>query len=54
MYRTNKIEAMAITGAADAAKLAPNVMAWINRLAGVTLIGFAVYALSGVNFHSLP
>ena len=46
---------LALTGivAGTAAKLAPNVLVWINRLAGVTLIGFAVYALSGVNLRTL-
>jgi threonine/homoserine/homoserine lactone efflux protein len=39
--------------ASSAAKLAPNVLAWINRLAGLTLIGFAVYALSAVNLRAL-
>ena len=45
----------ALTGlvAGRAAKLALNVLAWINRLAGVTLIGFAVYALSSVSLHAL-
>jgi threonine/homoserine/homoserine lactone efflux protein len=36
------------------AKLAPNVLAWINRLSGLVLIGFAVYALSAVNLRALP
>ena len=48
---------LALTGivAGTAAKLAPTVLlAWINRLAGVTLIGFAVYALSGVNLRAPP
>jgi len=40
--------------AGSAAKLAPNVLVWINRLAGLTLIGFAVYALSAVNLRALP
>jgi threonine/homoserine/homoserine lactone efflux protein len=39
--------------AGSAAKLAPHVLAWINRLAGVTLIGFAVYALGAVNLRAL-
>lgn len=38
--------------ASTAAKLAPNVLAWINRLAAVTLIGFAGYALSGVTLRA--
>ena len=32
--------------AATAAKFAPNVLAWINRLSGLVLIGFAFYALN--------
>ncbi|MDO8595233.1 MAG: hypothetical protein Q7R45_01280 [Sulfuricaulis sp.] len=41
-------------GAGIAAKLAPNVLAWINRLSGLVLIGFAFYALSAVNLRALP
>ena len=46
---------LTLTGivAGTAAKLAPNVLAWINRLSGLVLIGFAVYALSGVNLRAL-
>ena len=46
---------MTLTGivASTAAKLAPNVLAWINRLSGLVLIGFAVYALNGVNLRVL-
>jgi len=40
--------------AGTAAKLAPNVLAWINRLSGLVLIGFAFYALSAVNLRALP
>jgi threonine/homoserine/homoserine lactone efflux protein len=39
--------------AGSAAKLAPNVLVWINRLSGLVLIGFAVYALSTVNLRGL-
>jgi threonine/homoserine/homoserine lactone efflux protein len=47
---------LALTGivAGTAAKLAPNVLAWINRLSGLALIGFAFYALSAVNLRALP
>jgi threonine/homoserine/homoserine lactone efflux protein len=47
---------LALTGivAGTAAKLAPNVLAWINRLSGMVLIGFAIYALSAVNLRDLP
>jgi threonine/homoserine/homoserine lactone efflux protein len=46
---------LALTGivAGTAAKLAPNVLAWINRLSGLVLIGFAFYALSAVNLRAL-
>jgi len=46
---------LALTGlvAGSAAKLAPNVLAWINRLSGLALIGFALYALSAVNLRAL-
>jgi len=39
--------------AGTAAKLAPNMLVWINRLSGLVLIGFAFYALSGVNLRAL-
>jgi len=46
---------LALTGivAGSAAKLAPNALVWINRLSGLVLIGFAVYALSAVNLRAL-
>jgi threonine/homoserine/homoserine lactone efflux protein len=40
--------------AGTAAKLAPTVLAWINRLSGLVLIGFAFYAPSAVNLRALP
>jgi len=47
---------LTLTGivAGTAAKLAPNVLAWINRLSGLALIGFAFYALSAINLRALP
>jgi len=46
---------LTLTGivAGTAAKLAPNVLAWINQLSGVVLISFAFYALSAVNLRAL-
>ncbi len=46
---------LALTGllAVTRARLAPPAMAWINRLSGLVLIGFAFYALSAVNLRAL-
>ena len=41
-------------GTGIAAKLAPNVLVWINLLSGLALIGFALYALSAVNLRAPP
>ncbi len=45
---------LALTGllAVTRARLAPPAMTWINRLAGLSLIGFALYALSGVTLRA--
>ncbi len=47
---------LALTGllAVTRAKLSPKVLTWINRLAGLALIGFAFYALSGITLNAPP
>ena len=41
---------LVLTGsvAGTAKRFSPNVLAWINRLSGLVLAGFALYALSAL------